>query len=135
MQFQIRTLIVVIAVVAVLCALTFATPRIIALPLLCSIVWILPSLWISGIVFGRGAWRSFFIGGAAAGSVPYLIAIYYSINVVLSLLSESDTYALYQLSSISEPWPNLAISIVFLAPVIFAALGGLVGLGTYWRFR
>ena len=66
MQFHIRTLLVLMVVVSLLCGVVFAAPPLVCVVVLCTILWVCPAVWVNGIVFGRGAWRAFFIGGFMA---------------------------------------------------------------------
>ena len=132
MQFTIRSLLVLTAIVSVLCGIVFAAPPILAVPLLCMILWVCPAFWVNGIIYGRGAWRPFFIGGFMAGLVPHLIALYFSITAVILVFSGQS---LGDLIDMNLPWPNLLISAILLAPGLFALLGGLTGVCVYWTFQ
>ena len=57
MQFRLRTLFIITAVVSVMCGLIFAAPPIVAIPIFCLTLWVCPAFWINGIIYGRGAWR------------------------------------------------------------------------------
>ena len=78
MQFQLRTLLTLITVAAVICA-TFVAPPVIAVPVLCLILWTSPVLWLSGVYACRGRRQAFFLGGTVAGTPPYLAAVILSI--------------------------------------------------------
>ncbi len=132
MQFHIRTLLVVTFAVSLLCGLVFAVPPIVCIPVLCTILWICPAVWINGIVYGRRAWRAFFIGGTIAGLVPHLASLYFSVAVVTTLLEGGGMTALFELNGRS---PNLNAAATFLAPGPFAIIGGLVGVWTWWMFQ
>lgn len=127
MQFGIRTLLVVTTAVAALCGIVFAAPPIVAVPILCAILWVCPSVWINGIVYARGAWRPFFIGGMAAGIVPHLAALYYSVMIVVGAFG-GDSFA--DLSA-GAPWGNLLYACILLGPGVFAFLGGACGVVVY----
>jgi hypothetical protein len=131
MQFRLRSLFIVTAAVAVTCGVVFAAPPIVALPLLCTVLWVCPALWVNGIIYGRGAWRPFFIGGLMAGIGPHVAALYYSLIVVVELF---DGGSLRDLMQPSEPFPNLAMAAILLGPGLFALLGGWVGMGVYYAF-
>lgn len=131
MQFGIRTLLLTTTAVAALCAVVFAAPLVVAVPILCAILWICPAFWINGIVYGRGAWRPFFIGGMAAGAMPHFVALYFSVMAAIGLAG-GDT--LSQLS-LGGQWPNLLIAAILLSPGLFALCGGLTGVAVYWQFR
>lgn len=132
MQFNIRALLGVTAAVSVLCGIVFAAPPIVAAPILIGLLWISPSLWINGIIYGRGAWRPFFIGGTIAGLVPHLGALYYSAMVAVELL---NGVGWDELLATNDRLANLHIAAIFLFPGVFALLGGLTGAWTWWMFQ
>ena len=84
MEFRLSTLLAVITYLSVIFALVFAAPPVVAWPLLGLLLLAPPAVWITGIVYGRGAWRAFFIGGMAAGIGPLittsLIALKYAMD-------------------------------------------------------
>jgi len=132
MQFTIRSLLVVTALVSVLCGIVFASPPIVAVPILCAILWVCPAFWVNGIIFGRNAWRAFFVGGFMAGLVPHLIALYFSVTAVILVFSGQS---LGDLIDVNLPWPNLIISAILLAPGLFAFTGGITGVCTWWMLQ
>jgi len=132
MQFHIRTLLVVTFVVSVLCALVFASPPIVCIPVLCAMLWIGPAVWINGIIYGRGAWRPFFIGGVITGLGPHLAALYYSYMIIASLF---DGGSIDELLNAEGPFTNLITAAILLGPGVFAFLGGLAGATTYWMLQ
>ena len=132
MQFRLRTLFIITAVVSVMCGLIFAAPPLVALPIFCLILWVCPAFWINGIIYSRGAWRPFFIGGVMAGIGPHLASLYYSIMVAASLF-ESDS--LGDLLKPGGTLPNLAAAGLLLGSGPFALIGGWVGMGVYYAFQ
>jgi len=131
MQFGIRTLLLITTAVATLCAVVFAAPPVVAVPILCAILWICPAFWINGIVYGRGAWRPFFIGGLTAGAMPHVVALYFSFMAAISVVGGESLSEL----SLGGQWPNLLIAAILLSPGLFALCGGLTGVAVYWQFR
>lgn len=129
MQFHLRTLLVVMFAVSLLCGVVFASPPIVCLPVLCTLLWIGPAVWINGIIYGRGAWRPFFIGGVIVGLGPHLGALYYSFMIIASLF---DGGSISELFDADEPFVNLIYSAILLGPGLLAFLGGLAGVATYW---
>ena len=134
MQFTIRSLLVVTALVSVLCGIVFAAPPVVAVPILCAILWVCPAFWVNGIIFGRDGWRAFFVGGFMAGLVPHLVALYFSVTAVVLVFSGSGQ-SLDDLIDVNLPWPNLLISAILLAPGLFAFAGGLTGVCTWWMLQ
>src|SRR5262245_12025871 len=131
MQFNIRTLLGLTAAVALLCGAIFAAPPIVATPVLIGLFWISPSLWTNGLIYGRGAWPPFFVGGTIAGLGPHLGAVYYTGMVAVQLLGGDGWAELFEGSRLT----NLMIAAVFVFPGVFAFLGGLVGVWTWWMFQ
>ncbi|HEX5102266.1 MAG TPA: hypothetical protein VFV87_00540 [Pirellulaceae bacterium] len=130
MQFHLRTLFVVTFAVALLCGVVFAAPPIVCLPVLCAMLWIGPAIWINGIIYGRGAWRPFFIGGVIVGLGPHLGALYYSYMLVVSLFS--DVGELSDWFGSEARVANMITAAILLGPGALAFLGGLTGVATYW---
>lgn len=131
MQFNIRFLLGLTAAVAVLCGIVFAAPTIVTIPVLIGLLWISPALWINGIVYGRGAWRPFFIGGTMSGLGPHVFALYYTLMIAVQLLEGDGWTELLE----GDRLTNLHIAAVFVFPGVFALLGGLVGAWTWWMFQ
>lgn len=132
MQFHIRTLLALMVAVSLLCGLVFAAPPVVCIPVLCAILWVSPAVWVNGIVFGRGAWRAFFLGGLLAGLVPHLGALYFSFMIVGGLF---DGGSLGDFLEGDGPFPNLYVAIGWLVPGVFAFLGGISGAVTCWLLQ
>lgn len=131
MQFNIRFLLGLMVAVSLLCGVVFAAPPIVATPILISLLWISPALWINGIVYGRGAWRPFFIGGTIAGFGPHLGAVYYTGMIAAQLFDSSGWTELTEGGRLT----NLMIGAVFVFPGVFSLLGGLLGMWTWWMLQ
>jgi hypothetical protein len=129
MQFHLRTLLVVMFAVSVLCGLVFASPPIVCIPVLCALLWIGPAIWINGIIYGRGAWRPFFIGGVIVGLGPHLGALYYSFMIAASLFEGDSIGEWFQMQG---RLTNVITAAILLGPGLFAFFGGLAGVATYW---
>jgi hypothetical protein len=133
MQFRLLTLLIATTIVSMLCALLLTAPIYVAAPILCAVLWICPALWVNGIIYGRGAWRPFFIGGFMAGLVPYLVALYVSMIVALQLFEGDLDFG--SLVDASAPWANLILAGYLLGPGAFSFPGGLIGVAVYRWFR
>ena len=83
------------------------------------------------IIYGRGAWRPFFIGGTITGFGPHLGAVYYTGMVAVQLLDGSGWAELFA----GDRLTNLMIAAVFAFPGVFSLLGGLVGVWTWWMLE
>ena len=132
MQFRLRSLFILTAVVSVMCGLIFAAPPIVAIPIFCMILWVCPAFWITGIIYGRGAWRPFFIGGVMAGIGPHLASLYYSIMAVGSLFENNSWTELLQPG---QGLTNLLSAGMLLGSGPFALLGGWIGMAVYYAFQ
>ncbi len=135
MQFPLRALMILMVVVSVFCGLVFGAPPIVTLPVLLVILWISPSVWINGILYGRGAWRPFFIGGTMGGLAPHLGALYYSILSVISMIEDGDSWTELRVAGSEARLANIYHAVIFLIPGVFSLFGGLAGVWTYWMFQ
>lgn len=135
MQFRLRFLFAVVTYLSVILALVFAAPPIIAWPLLSLLLLVSPAVWIAGIVYARGAWRAFFIGGTAAGIGPFvttsLITLMYAVDAVPPLVRDWSNAA----ANIGDRWTAILVSCFMLSSGPIAMLGGLLGCSIYWCFR
>jgi hypothetical protein len=135
MQFRLRTLLAVITYLSVIFALVFAAPPIVAWPLLGLLLLVSPAVWIAGIVYGRGAWRAFFIGGTAAGIGPFIatsfISLMYAIDALPALFSDWPNFS----ADAGERWETILVSCMLLSSGPIAMIGGLLGSLVYWGFK
>jgi hypothetical protein len=129
MQFRIRTLLWIMLAVSLLCGVLFATPSIVAVPIMCFVLYVCPAFWVNGIIYARGAWRPFFIGGLVAGIGPHLGALYLSAMTIGSVV---DSGSLDDLVGSGNPWANLASAGMLWFSGPFAVAGGLIGMWVYW---
>src|SRR6476660_1685042 len=120
MQFRLITLFIATAAVAVVCGLITAAPPVLAIPVFGVTFWLAPAFWIGGVVYARGIWRAFFIGGVAVGAIPYLTVVLY--GSFLSLYWVGGVFG-SSLGSDNRLVNLIAASIVF-APIILALFGG-----------
>jgi len=86
MRFSLRSLFIVIACTSIYCAVVFAIPVVLSFLALTVMTLLFPPIAVGGIVYGRGAWRAFWIGCAASGFVPCFIAAYMGTTVSAMLL-------------------------------------------------
>jgi hypothetical protein len=127
MQFGLRTLIAMFTATAVVCALFFAVPLTVEMPILALLVLLTPSVWICGACFARQPWRAFFLGGICAGWLPHVCLLYCALYLAMVCFSTS---ALGQLDAMTQTYRvplRLAIAGGFLLPGIIATLGGFCG--------
>jgi hypothetical protein len=124
MQFQLRTLFIVMGVFCVYLGLLNA-PFIISVPCYCLIAWSMPAYWIAGLVYARHERRAYYLGGVAAGASPYLIMLFFSIMLAADgpwrwgrWIDRYDW---------DEIWFfNFTASLFMLGPLLVAFLGGWI---------
>lgn len=89
MQFSLRAMFVLTAVVAFACAVLFALPNVVAVPLLLATAVALPAVLTTLVVYGSGYLRTFCIGALfPAATVLYTTGWVLAYN----LLFRGDTY-------------------------------------------
>jgi hypothetical protein len=139
MQFSLRTLFLVMLVVALVCGFFVAAPLALVGMVLAIVLWTCPAFWITAVVYSRGRWRPFFIGGMAAGLAPYLAVVFWSFPLTVEVLgdvmddfppslADSDLLAI-------EPMVNIALTTIVLLPGFASLMGGLIALAVYRTFR
>ncbi|WP_425614776.1 hypothetical protein NA78x_004655 [Anatilimnocola sp. NA78] len=127
MQFRLRTLFILMAIVCVYCAVLNLPPPI-AIPLFCSIGWISPAYWVTGVVYARGATRAFFIGGISGGAVPLVALVFVSIVMIFD--------GPWRWGRSMNGWGeqqlfNLLFSLLALAPVALAFASAWIAYAVY----
>jgi hypothetical protein len=127
MQYRLSTLLIVMALAGVYFGI-LNMPSFIAVFLFFAAVLVTPAYWVTGAVYARDQRRAFFIGGIAAGVVPYLLLGYFGM-----------------MSSMRGPWPwnfnryefgetqlvNMMLSVFIFSPALLAFAGGWIGRTVY----
>jgi hypothetical protein len=134
MQFRLSTLAAAITLCAVFCAIFFAVPLFVEIPLLTLMVLVAPSIWICGACFAKGRWRAFFLGGLCAGWLPSAILMYFGGMSGASLVGDGDIFAELDSGEGYEVIVRLSIAGAFLFPGFVAILGGSCGALVYHWF-
>jgi hypothetical protein len=124
MQFGLRTLFAASTLVAVFCAIFFALPLIVEIPILALIVLVTPSIWICGACFARGPWRAFFLGGIIAAWLPHACLMFYGAMTSGALLDGDSIAELMQMSGEYDLTTRLVVAACFLFPGFVACIGG-----------
>lgn len=88
MRFSLRTLFLIVSVLGVYLATAFATPPIVSAVGLTLVTYAMPPVVVTGVVYDRGYAHTFWIGCASAGTLPYLIAVYYGFGAGVMVLTE-----------------------------------------------
>ncbi|MGI8978179.1 MAG: hypothetical protein ACR2FY_03025 [Pirellulaceae bacterium] len=135
MQFRLRTLFILTAVICVYCGVLNA-PLFIAMPLFCAIAWVTPAYWIAGVIYARDARRAFFIGGLAGGTVPFLALVFWSLAMGIDFF-DGWGYRNYGRGVFSGETQlmNMLASLVIFAPVVLAFVGGWISLAVYYGLQ
>jgi len=128
MQFRLRTLLILVTVVAVICA-TFVAPSEIAVPILGLILWISPVLWLSGAYACRGRRQAFFLGGMVAGIAPYLAAVILSIAYYAEWIDDGDWPNI--LEQDDDPLGKFRVAVAVYLPGVCSLIGGALSWFAY----
>lgn len=134
MRFRLRTLLLGMTAAGALCGLFFACPLVIEAPLLVLCLLVSPAVWIVGALFGKGAWRPFFVGGIAAGWAPYACVTFYTMLTLFSVASDADSFgevAGFFAGEEFELAGRVMIALAFLFPGLVSFLGGGAGVLVY----
>jgi hypothetical protein len=109
MKFSLRTLFIWLTALAVYFAIVFAVPVVVSYACTILMTFVMMPVIVTGVVYDRGYARTFWIGCATTGAIPYLMVCYYSIFA--SLLFFADDF-------IGDEW--------WMARIAFAVCHGLV---------
>jgi hypothetical protein len=88
MQFSLRAFLIFVGLSCIYLAVTFALPVVLSLLGLTLLTFFFPPLIVGGVIYGRGAMRAFWIGCAASGFIPLIVALYLGISVTIAALSD-----------------------------------------------
>lgn len=88
MQFSLRAFLIFVGLFSVYCGLTFALPVALSLLGLTLLTFLCPPVIVGGIMYGRGAMRAFWIGCAASGFIPLIVALYLGISMTIAAFTE-----------------------------------------------
>jgi hypothetical protein len=133
MQFRLLSILIAITLLSVLCAVIFAMPGFISVPMLTLILWISPSLWITGAIYARGRKQAFFIGGLAAGAVPFVVSALYSATVAAAAVIEADYDELWNPNRNDDRSAVIFLCLWLLVPGVCSVCGGVLGIFMHWR--
>ena len=123
-QFNIRSLMILTAAVAVIVWVLFAPPQIVGTLVLLGICLMVPTTVLSGIIYQRGYWRAFFIGAA-----PATAGLFLSLSVfVFDAMEDGDWLEIFVQDSNNAVEMKLALA----PPLALIALSGLTGMAIRW---
>src|SRR3972149_2969374 len=72
-QFSVQTLLKVVTITAIVLAVLMALPEIIAFPILLTVALAFPTVFLAGVLYGKGELRTFAIGGLFAVIAIWLL--------------------------------------------------------------
>jgi hypothetical protein len=130
MQFNLRTLLMVVTLSAVVCG-TLVAPPMLAVPVLCLILWTSPAFWLSSAYFSRGSRRAFFLGGCLAGLAPYLAAVILSIAYYAEWIDDGDVPNILEQGD--DPWGTFRVAVAVYLPGVCSLIGGTLGMLAWQR--
>jgi hypothetical protein len=90
MRFSLRGLLILVGGLSVYCALVFTAPVVLSILGLTMMSLFVPPVIVGGIIYGRGAWRAFWIGCAASGFIPFFVAAYLGLSMSAMILTGDD---------------------------------------------
>ena len=126
MRFTLWGLFLFISALGVYLAMAFATPPVVSIISLTALTYVMGPVAVTGVVYDRGYARTFWIGCAAGGAFPYLIALYHSLTLLLFAFEGWG-----ELGEVSaEDGFTWALSIVVCHAIVFSA--GFVAAMTRW---
>lgn len=136
MRIKLSMLFSIISIVALVLGILFMTPLFIS-GTFCAITLILtPAVWLTGALYARGIWRSFFIGGICTGLVPHLVLVSYVLMAALQMSGEVFEKGLNLGTPPEELWiARLIIAGIWPVPGVLAFTGGAISMMTYRILR
>ena len=88
MQFSLRAFLIFVGLFSIYCGLTFALPVALSLLGLTLLTFLFPPVIVGGIIYSRGSTRAFWIGCAASGFIPLIVALYMGFTVTFLAFSD-----------------------------------------------
>lgn len=76
MQFRLSAVFYSLTAICVALGLVGISPPALGFPILFVLMPAAPAFWITGIIYGRGRKRAYFVGSCSAGAIPLFIAFY-----------------------------------------------------------
>lgn len=127
MQYRLSTLLIVMFLIGVYLAI-LNMPTFIAVFLFFAAVLVTPAYWVTGAVYAREQRRAYFIGGIAAGAVPFLLLGYF--GMMMSFRGPGPfNFNRYQLGE--TQLLNMLMSVFVFSPALLAFAGGWIGQSVY----
>jgi MFS family permease len=127
MQYRLSTLLIVMALFCVYFGI-LNMPTFIAVFLFFAVVLVSPAYWVTGLIFARNERRAFFIGGIAAGTIPFLILGCFGVVMVTD---GPWRWGFNRYEFGETQVVNMMLSVFISAPVLLAFAGAWVGKRVY----
>jgi hypothetical protein len=125
LQFNLRTLMLLMVGAAVVCWALFASPHWPGFVAILLAYFLLPVVVASGIVFHRGYWQAFFVGMAPWTFVAFLWAIMVVLSSGIDFLDPSD----FDVTQNNDAWGVIVAKLYYAAPLAVCLVCGLVSVG------
>lgn len=127
MQYRLSTLLILMALIGVYFAI-LNMPTFIAVFLFFAVVLVTPAYWVTGVVYAREQRRAYFIGGMAAGTIPFLLLGYFGMMMFFRGPGPWN-FNRYQLGE--TQMVNMLMSLFVFSPALLAFAGGWIGQSVY----
>lgn len=121
MRYSMRRLLIAMTLASIYAGVAFGSPPRLALVLLGLLSFVMPAIYVGGVVYSRRNWRAFWIGTAVCGFIPTLYVDWFV--VVFSLEFDEDFW--FQLFSRSESSDFVMGVVMLVVAQTLPCLGGL----------
>jgi hypothetical protein len=88
MQFSLRAFLIFVGLFSAYCGLTFALPVALSTLGLTLLTFLFPPIIVGGIIYSRGTLRAFWIGCAASGFIPLIVALYLGVSITIATFGD-----------------------------------------------
>jgi len=127
MQYRLSTLLIVTALIGIYLGI-LNMPTFIAVFIFFAAALVTPAYWVTGVIYARERRRAYFIGGIAAGAIPYLILVGFGLMIGMDVPWRwgRNRYEFGETQII-----NMMLSGLILSPALLAFAGGWIGQRVY----
>ena len=131
MKFSIRALLALTAFAAVLAAILFVVPDVVAAISLMVLGPVISAALLTSAIYGRHGWRAFCIG--ATGPTIFMTCFHTWLVGVTALDPPSSAQLAYYIEELSDMALYLKVQTVLM--LVIAVCGGTTGAFVRWMFR
>ncbi|MCO6043548.1 hypothetical protein NG895_06475 [Aeoliella sp. ICT_H6.2] len=121
MRYSLQRMLVAMTLASVYAGVAFGAPHLLAVLLLGIANGLMPAVYAGGVIYSRRSWRAFWIGTAACGMLPSLLATW----VYLQLLFDFELDDWTRLLDRSDDAGLLVLRIYTVAIQLLPLLGGV----------